>query len=240
MVKGCTRVLSSVPDLTLSDADLNGVALVIPQGANARGRIRFDAPVPPAGVAPSQVIVEVMPPSGEAMSRYTGPNTARPDWTFEITGAVGRQLLYAGTIGPWQLKSVRLNGRDITDTPLYFGDGDVDGLEVLLTDRTPALSGRVTDSRGQTVIDATVVVFADNREKWGPRSRYIRSGRPDQQGRFTIEGLPPGQYLAIALDSLEPGEEQNPDLLEEWRSAAATITLAEGDARTLDLRLSTF
>jgi hypothetical protein len=227
-------------NVTVSDVDLSGVALVISQGATARGRIRFDAPAPPAGLAPSQVIVEVVPPSGEALSRYTGPNTARPDWTFEITGVVGRQLLYAGTIGPWQLKSVRLNGRDITDTPLDFGDGDVDGLEVLLTDRTTALSGRVTDSRGMTVIDATVVMFAGNREQWGPRSRYIGSGRPDQQGRFTIEGLPHGRYLAIAVEYLEPGEERDPDLLEQWRSRATGVALGEGESRAIDLELSTF
>jgi protocatechuate 3,4-dioxygenase beta subunit len=226
--------------VTVSDADLTGVALVISQGATARGRIRFDAPAPPAGLAPSQVIVEVTPPSGEPLSRYDGPNTAHADWTFEITGVVGRQLIYAGTIGRWQLKSVRVDGRDVTDTPLDFGNGDVDGLEVLLSDRTTAISGRVTDARGVTVIDATVVMFAQNMEKWGPRSRYISSARLDQQGRFTIEGLPPGEYAAIALDYLEPGDERDPDLLEEWQRAATAVTLAEGEARTLDLRLSTF
>jgi hypothetical protein len=227
-------------DVTVGDADVSGVAVVIFRGVTVRGRIRFDAPAPPAGLAPSQVIVEVVPPSGETISRFSGPNTARPDWTFEITGVVGRQLIYAATIGAWQMKSVHLDGRDITDAPLDFADGDVGGIEVVLTDRTTALSGRVKDSRGITVIDASVVIFAENRERWGRRSRYIGTGRPNQQGRFTIEGLPPGRYLAIAVDYLEPGQERDPELLEQWRARATGVTLGEGESRTIELDLSTF
>lgn len=235
-----TDGLGTTAEVTVGGTDVSGVALVISRGVTVRGRIRFAAPAPPAGLAPSQVIVEVVPPAGETISRFSGPNTARPDWSFEISGVLGRQLLRAGTIGPWQTKSVHLDGRDITDMPLDFGDGDVEGIEVMLTDRTTALSGRVKDSRGMTVIDASVVIFAENRERWGPRSRHIGTGRPDQQGRFTIEGLPPGRYLAIAVDYLEPGRERDPELLEQWRARATGVTLGEGESRTIDLDLSTF
>jgi hypothetical protein len=225
-------------DVTISDSDVSGVALVISQGATARGRIRFDAPAPPAGVAPSQVIVEVTPPTGEAMSRYTGPNTARPDWTFEITGVVGRQLLFAGTIGVWQMKSVRLNGREIIDTPIDFGNGDVDGIEIVLTDRVTEVLGRVKDERGSTVSDATIVLFAESRDRWWRHSRHISSARPDQEGRFSIKGLPPGRYLAVALDYVEPGEERDPERLEEWRARATGVTIGEGETRSIDLTLT--
>jgi hypothetical protein len=66
------------------------------------------------------------------------------------------------------------------------------------------------------------------------------SARPNQQGRFIVEGLPPGRYLAIAVDYLEPGDELNPELLEQWRAAATSVVLAEGESRTLKLQLSPF
>jgi hypothetical protein len=64
--------------------------------------------------------------------------------------------------------------------------------------------------------------------------------RPDQQGRFKIQGLPPGQYLAIAVGYLQPGEVRDPDLIEAWRKGATPFTLSEGETRVIDLRLSAF
>lgn len=137
------------------------------------------------------------------------------------------------------MKRVRLEGVDVTDTPLDFAT-DVDGLEIELTQRLTTVSGGVSDERGAVALDATVVVFADDPEKWGPHSRFIGSARPDQQGRFTIRGLPAGRYVAIAVGYVEPGEEQDPDLLRTWRQRATVFTLSEGETHLLDLRLSTF
>ena len=78
----------------------------------------------------------------------------------------------------------------------------------------PRPSALTIDDRTVPVaLDTTVIVFADEPEKWGPHSRFIESARPDQQGRFTIRSLPPGRYVAIAVGYLEPGEEHDPDVL---------------------------
>jgi hypothetical protein len=62
----------------------------------------------------------------------------------------------------------------------------------------------------------------------------------DQKGRFTIRGLPPGRYAAIAVGYLQPGDEQDPDLLEAWRKDAMRFTLSEGETHEVDLRVSKF
>jgi hypothetical protein len=46
--------------------------------------------------------------------------------------------------------------------------------------------------------------------------------------------------VAIAVGYLQPGEEQDPDLLEAWRQGATPFTLSEGETHALDLRLSAF
>jgi hypothetical protein len=44
-----------------------------------------------------------------------------------------------------------------------------------------------------------------------------------------------GRYLAIAVDYLEEGDEENPDLLKEWARIATSFTLADGEKRVVDL-----
>lgn len=227
-------------EVVVDSADVAGVSLTLSKGWAARGRIVFDTGAPPPGVRPSQVLILVSPLDQQGMVASGGPPVARDDWSFEVQGLRGRGVIAAATLSGWQMKAVRREGVDITDVPLDFRNGDVGALEIELTQRVTTVSGMVSDGRGSVSLDGTVIVFADDPEKWGRQTRFIESARPDQQGRFTIRGLPPGRYLAIAVDYLEPGEERDPELLESWRHAATSVTLSEGGTHSLDLQVSTF
>jgi hypothetical protein len=61
--------------------------------------------------------------------------------------------------------------------------------------------------------------------------------RPDQNGRFSIRGLPETRYLALAVDYLEPGEETDPERLGELRTKATQLNLGDGESRAIDLRV---
>ena len=230
-------------EVVVEGSDVAGVTLLLSKGATARGRIRFDTGDPPQGMRPSQVFV--LPAFVDSFGDHHlagtdgGPPVTHDDWTFELQGLRGRGFIRAGTMGDWQMKEVRRQGVDVTDTPLDFAT-DVEGLEIELTQQETTVSGGVSDDRGGEALDATVIVFADDPGKWGPHSRFIESARPDQQGRFTITGLPPGRYVAIAVGYLQPGEEKDPDMLEGWRERATRFTLMEGETLTLALKLAAF
>jgi hypothetical protein len=61
--------------------------------------------------------------------------------------------------------------------------------------------------------------------------------RPDQNGKFQLLGLPPGEYFLAAVDPAEQGEWFEPAFLDEHRSGAARLTLGEGDSKTQDFRI---
>jgi protocatechuate 3,4-dioxygenase beta subunit len=228
-------------EVVVEGSDVAGVTLMLSNGATVRGRIRFDTGDPPKGLHPSEVFIM---PAGldhqmAGMEIGGGPPIARDDWNFELKGLRGRGFIRAGTMSDWEMKRVRRDGVDVTDTPLDFS-ADIDRLEIELTQNVTTVSGGVTDDRGGVALDATVIAFADDPGKWGPHSRFIASARPDQQGRFTIKGLPAGRYVAIAVGYLEPGEERDPDLLETWRTRGTPFTLPEGKTHVLDLKISVF
>ena len=227
-------------EVVVGGSDVAGVSLILSQGVTARGRISFDTGKPPEGFRPSQVFIvhTALDHQMGSMGMSDAPPVARDDWSFELHGLRGRGFIRAGTVSDeWQMKRVRRDGVDITDSPLDFSI-DVDDLEIELTDRFTTVSGSVSDDKNLVALDATVIVFADDPGKWGPHSRFIEIARPDQKGRFTIHGLPAGKYVAIAVGYLEPGEERDPDLLEEWRPRGTAFTLSDGETRALDLRLS--
>lgn len=83
----------------------------------------------------------------------------------------------------------------------------------------------------------TVVVFSSDPTKWTDRSRFVQLARPTQQGRFDVRGLPPEDYLVVALPSVDGFEWQDPDCLQRLRAQATTVALMEGESRALELKL---
>jgi hypothetical protein len=70
-------------------------------------------------------------------------------------------------------------------------------------------------------------------------SRYLSTGRPDQDGRFKIRNLPAGSYYAVALDYFEQGDQTDPEVLDKLRDRGTLFSLNEGETKTLDLKLQT-
>jgi hypothetical protein len=95
------------------------------------------------------------------------------------------------------------------------------------------------DDRNKPVLDATVVIFPADREKWTIQSRYMRTLRPDTNGRYSIKAMPPlGDYLIIAVQNLEPGQFSDPDFLARAKEDAQSFSLNEGEAKAVDIKVS--
>ena len=114
---------------------------------------------------------------------------------------------------------------------------DVADITLLLTTKTQELNGTLTDAQNQPATDYSVIVYSTEQQYWTPQSRRIVSVRPGTDGKFTIRGLPAGDYLMAAVTDVEPGEWFDPEFLQQLRAASARVTLNEGDKKTQDLRL---
>ena len=228
-------------EVVVNGRDVTGLIIEMTNGVAARGRIRFDTGDPPKGLKPDQVRIFSVPFDSDEMSTDRMPPQLRDDWTFELTGLRGRRAISAAVFqGEWTTKNISLDGADVMDAGIDFRNADIDGIDIVLTQQKTDLSGLVTDSRGAKVTNATVIAFVDDPDKWAPKSRMVQGARPDQNGGFRIQGLRPADYVVIAVDELEPGEEFDPELLEQYRQRATRITLHDGETRTLDLKLTTY
>ncbi len=230
--------------LVVSGDDISGAVVRFVPGSRIAGRvITENGGVPPFAPARPGVGVTLLP-SGLPM-RYRGVDTTglqgavTTDGTFELTGVAGSALFRIGKLPQgWMLKSVRLDGRDITDTPLDIdGTEEITGLQVVVTDRVTEVTGTVSDEKDERVQEYAVVVFAEEASRRAWPSRFVATARPDQAGTFKISNLPPAQYLVAALDYLEEGASQDPEFLESLRSKATRLALGEGERVALQLRL---
>jgi protocatechuate 3,4-dioxygenase beta subunit len=231
----------SVP-LSVGDADIVNLRVTTSPGATVSGRVVFEGTAPQGNGPGGRV--RVLPQStglGLQMGVQVGSESGlvRDDGSFELKDVRG-QVLFRVAVGPaWMLKSVSLEGSDITDAPTDLaGPEAVSGVTIVLTDKLTDVSGQVTDGRGQPLKDYLVVVQPGEPKIGAALTRYLRTMRPEQDGRFRVRGLPPGDYFATAVESLEQGRQFVPDVQARLRDTARRFTVREGESVVLDLRLT--
>jgi hypothetical protein len=233
---------SASTEVTVSGDDVDGIRLVASKPSKAAGRIIVDAAAAQA-LRPSALRVVVQPAVFDMpmMGGMPGPAVVNDDLTFELKTRPGRmKVALGGPAAGWTIRAVRYRGIDVTDSGIEFrANEDITDIDVELTNRVTDLSGLVTNGRGAAVKDYSVVVFAQDRDKWTANSRWMRTGRPDQDGRFKITGLPPGEYHIVAIDYVDPNEWTEPDYLERMRSKATSVTIGEGETKSVDLKITT-
>jgi hypothetical protein len=222
--------------VTVDGVDVDNLRLTTSAGWTMSGRFVIEDGVPPDALR-DRFTVRGFTLNQMAVSG-AGAAKVNDDWTFSVRALLGPARLVVTTADGWMVKTVRHRDRDITSTMLELRSGEeLSDVEIVVTNRVTRVFGQLTDDRGASVTNGTVVVFAENAEKWGENSAFVRVTRPDQQGRYEVRGLPAGEYLAAALDYVATGMWNDPDYLESLRRDGRRFTLGEGALQTLSLRV---
>src|SRR5205085_7173995 len=101
--------------VSVAGEDLNGVVIVTTKGTTATGHVTFEGGSKPATTSPIRVTASSV--DGDAPSMGGGAAaTVKDDGTFELKGLAGARIIRAGNLpNGWRVKSVQVNGQDITD-----------------------------------------------------------------------------------------------------------------------------
>jgi hypothetical protein len=157
-----------------------------------------------------------------------------------VTNVVGRARLRITTPDGWAVKAVMQGDRDVANQPFDLTSGEtVSDVRIVLTDHVAMVGGQLLDANNAPLDDGTVVLFAPDSAKWFEGSPYVHAVRPDQQGRYRIANVLPGEYLVVALDYVEQGIWNDPDYLASIRRYAQRMQFPDAIAYTISLRLVT-
>jgi protocatechuate 3,4-dioxygenase beta subunit len=225
--------------ISVNGQDVDDVTVVLSPGGTISGTVTF---VPGGSPSPDITQVRITAPSTD-QTAFGPQGNARVDkeGRFTLGGvSAGSHLIRpGGNMRGWALKSVTINGRDVTDAPLTLRSGEgVANVQIVFTDKLTEISGTIADANGAPIPDYTVLAFPTDSSMWRPQARQIMTARPDQTGKYRIRGLPPGEYYLVTVDPAEQGEWFEPAYLDEHRAGAARLTLGDGDVKTHDFKVT--
>lgn len=131
---------------------------------------------------------------------------------------------------PWYVQSATYAQTNVLYDDMLVSTGQSYPLEIALRDDSAGLTATVKSSSGSPV-NATVVVVPQPAGKVTPR---VARGSSDE---FSVNGLPPGDYLVFAFDRIDDLEYANPDAFAPYASQAAHVTLTPNQRAQVSLDL---
>ena len=225
--------------LSVTGDDVSNVMLVTSKGTTVSGRLVFEGGKP-ANTAPVRVSAVATDADGP-MGMAGGSASLTAEGTFEMKGMMGPRLFRVNGLPPgWVLKSVTVNGTDVTDDGIDIkGNEPVTGMEIVVSPKGTEVNGGVTGSDSRPATDYTLVLFSEDEDKWkAPMTRHVTGVRPNHEGRFQVKNMPPGNYYAVAIEYIPQGDWNDPEVLDRLKSRATRLRLDEGAVKTLDLKLT--
>ena len=218
--------------MPVNGEDVRDVFIVTGRGGIIRGRVvSDDGSELPFKPAQTRIFAMARDPSRPMMGMR--PNVVNPDWSFEITGLTEAvRLGFSADTPGWTLRHAWRDNVDLADDAVDVGPGQtLEGVELVVTRKVTELSGVITDGRNQPVTDAIVVIFPENKERWGTfNSRYIRQTRPDTNGKYSLRLTPAESYRAVVVRGLEDGQQSDPEFLTRALEHATAFDIGEGEA----------
>jgi hypothetical protein len=209
--------------IEVSDADVEGLSLVVGPGIDLKGRIRVEGNAP---LDLNVVNIWLKPHEEVTYMGYSRPSI-KLDGAFVISNVAegDYQLSIWGLPEDFYLKAARAGNSDVLMSDLSVSRKQPAGpLDLVLSPNGGHVEGLAL-KEDKPFSGATVVLVPE-----GDRSKVERlyeSTSTDQDGRFAIRGIAPGDYTLFAWESVERGAYQDPEFLRPYRERGKPVRVDE-------------
>jgi protocatechuate 3,4-dioxygenase beta subunit len=220
------------------NSDVDGIQLKVSPGGSIAGRFRTDQD--PSVPAPEYTFLRIQlkaldvaaPATPNGITAQSRPSGA--DGTFRIDNLWQGEyrLSLAGLPAGYYVKEARLGELDLLSGNLRYSGTDTRMLDIVISPRTGLVDGTVTNSQGQPVPGARVVLIPErNRD----RAELFRPVTADPSGHFSIAAVAPGDYKLAAWEAIEPYAFFERELLKQADDNGKLIRVAESSKQTINV-----
>jgi hypothetical protein len=138
------------------------------------------------------------------------------------------------------MKSARYGTLSIPESGFAVQAGGDQLLEITLSSRAAQVSGVVLNSDSLPAAGVTVVLIPEVTRR--SYKEYYKSAPTDQNGKFSIKGIAPGDYKLFSWDSVEGNEWSDGDWFDDawlkpFEAKGESIHLGEAETKSVDLTL---
>jgi protocatechuate 3,4-dioxygenase beta subunit len=226
---------ASVP-IHVTNADIDGLVLTLTPGITAQGKLIVEGQQVSAIPNLNQLRLNIrnVPFATGIGTPVSSPIAA--DGSFQVTAlrAGDYRVELSASVPGFYVKSVKYGGEDVLGGRTFkISAGSFGPVEVVLKAGTQTVAGTVTDGQSRPVPGIGVVLIPAQRE----RLDLFRNTHTDQNGRFTLTDLIPGEYKVFSWDAVDTNAYMAPGFLEPYEQLGNAVSVRESSSSNVDVKL---
>ena len=225
------RPITHREPLEVGRGDVEGVNIVMSAGNDISGKVRVEGA---AGMDMQRLRVQAMPEediAGGAMAAVT----AESSFTLQGISPGQKHFISVQGLPPgFYMKSAKIGGEEISETGMPAA-GKAGTLEIVMSANGGRIEGTVLDSENLAATAVTVVLVPMGKRRENPY--FYRTTLTDALGKFSLQGVPPGEYRIFAWDDVDSGAWQDPEFLAVYEERGTRVTVVEGAILATDVKL---
>jgi hypothetical protein len=224
--------------LEVGSTDIEGATITIAPGVNVAGRVVWEG----SPTVEMQQLVVWLSLAEEKGLRHQ--QTPKADGSFVIKsvseGTYRPRVILRGEDANFYMKSARYGTLSIPESGFAIQAGGDQLLEITLSSRAAQVSGVVLNSDSLPAAGVTVVLIPEVARR--SYKEYYKYATTDQNGKFAIKGIAPGDYRLFSWESVEGNEWSDADWfdaawLKPFEAKGESIHLGEAETKSVDLTL---
>jgi len=230
-----------IRDVSSDGRSTTDLTVALAPGGTITGRMEFKSRSGSAQPDLGGMTMVLTPADAKTQAALTvGYPHARPDESgaFVMPAiAPGRYTLDVSAVPDWSLDSAIVDGQDRIDQPFEVPAGwGLRRATLVFSDRPNTVTGTVRRASGQPASFALVMTFsAEASQRQAPRR--VQAVRTDAAGRFTVSGLPTGDYMVAETDNLAPELWYTPQSFVVLAPRAVPVSVRYGETKTIALQI---
>lgn len=231
IAQGMIRSVGRAPiDVTREDID----DVIVPYTGliNVTGTIRVDREMEGKKLSFESMRIQLYPVGG-SFNFATGTTTAEGVFKIENASPDNYRFQASGLPPGLWIKAIGDGARDILNSGLDLSAGSSAPIEIVLGVGTGTLTGIVQDAKQQLAPGVMVSLLTDPMKE--DRNDLNRSVTTDQNGKFNLANISPGDYKLYAWESFDLFNSLDPELLKANETRAKKIKIQPNSQEQLQL-----
>lgn len=216
--------------------DIENMVVTVRPGVSLPGEVTLEGSVALSTLPNFDRMRVRLIPASEAVVNASQPPTMKPDGTFVMENVSSGEYR-VGLVGlppNIYIKEARFGGTNLLQETMTI-DGPVSGsMQIVLSPNAGQIGGTLLD-RDSKPVPATQVVLVPERQR--DRRELFKSATTDPNGRFTISGVPPGDYKLFAWDEIDQFAFNDPEILRQYELQAKAVKVSELGRETVEVKI---